>query len=230
MQVSIIIPTLNEAKNIEQLVPYLQENSGDALVEVIVVDAPKSEDGTAQVATKLGAKVVKCDQCCRAVQLNLGAVHAQTGLLYFVHADVLPPASYLLDIQSAIDDGKEWGFFSYQFNTNKLLLKLNAFYTKFDGMFAGGGDQTLFIKKATFEQLGGFDETYRIMEDFEFTQRARARKLPFTIIRNDVIVSARKYQSNAYWKVNLVNLWMFLLFWSGASQEKMIRTYRKWLK
>lgn len=230
IKVSIIIPTLNEVKNIKILIPYLFKHGGTALTEIIVVDAFKSKDGTAEVAAQLGATVIKSKQCCRAVQLNEGAAYARSALLYFVHADVLPPTTYLSDLQHAIEAGKQWGFFSYRFKKPHTLLKINAYYTRFDGLFAGGGDQTLFILKSAFDELGGFDESYRIMEDFEFTKRAKAARLPFKIIKNDVKVSARKYTSNSYLRVNLVNLWMFILFWQGAPQEKMIRIYQRWLK
>lgn len=229
MLLSIVIPTLNEEKNIATLVPYLIQHGGQGNIEVIVVDAVKSVDNGDKVAKNYGARVIKSEICRRSVQLNLGAQQAQGDILYFVHADVIPTKTYYEDITKAIQNDKDWGFFSYRFNTNNWLLRINSYYTRFDGLFAGGGDQTLFIKKDIFHQIGRFDEDYKIMEDFELTRRLKAQKIPFQIIKNDVIVSARKYEKNNYVKVNLVNFWVFMLFLSGIPQDKIIQIYKKWI-
>ncbi len=229
MLLSIVIPTLNEEKNIATLVPYLWQYGGQGNVEIIIVDAVKSKDNGDKIAQHHGAKVIKSEVCCRAVQLNLGAQHAQGDILYFIHADVIPTKTYYEDIIKAIQKGKDWGFFSYQFNSKKWLLRFNAYYTRFNGLFSGGGDQTLFIKKSIFHQIGRFREDYKIMEDFELTRRLKAQQFPFCIIKKDVIVSARKYEKNNYFKVNLVNFWVFLLFLRGDSQDKIIQIYKKWI-
>ncbi len=229
MLLSIVIPTLNEEENITTLVPYLWQYGHRGNTEIIVVDAVKSTDNGCKVAEYCGAKVIKSEICCRAVQLNLGAQQAQGEILYFIHADVIPPETYYKDIIKAVQKGKDWGFFSYQFNSKKWLLKLNAYYTRFNGLFSGGGDQTLFIKKNIFNQVNGFREDYKIMEDFELTRRLKAQQFPFCIIKNDVLISARKYDKNSYIKVNLVNFWVFMLFLRGCAQDKIIQVYKKWI-
>ena len=60
-----------------------------------------------------------------------------------------------------------------------------------------GGDQTLFITRALFAQLGGFNERFVVMEDFEIIQRIR-RQARFLIVPQDVLVSARKYETNGW--------------------------------
>lgn len=229
LQLSIVIPTLNEAKNIRQLIPYLQKQSNAGRIEIIVVDAAASQDGTDIIATQLHAKVVKCAACSRAKQLNLGAKAAKADLLYFVHADVLPPPNYFTLVMDAFNKGNQWGFFSFQFDSQKWYLKINSFFTRFDGLFAGGGDQTLFIQKSLFEQMNGYNPDCKIMEDFELVKRLKRTKRNYCIIKRDVIVSARKYNQNSYIRVNMVNLYMFILFWLNVPQDKMIQTYRRLL-
>jgi GT2 family glycosyltransferase len=163
--------------------------------------------------------------------MNLGAQHALGEVLVFLHADVWPPMQFLRDIATAIDRGKEAGFFSYKFNSTSKLLQLNASFTKRDGLFTGGGDQCLFIKRNVFNKLGGFDEEQVLMEDFEFFKRMKKNKVSYTIIDNALVVSARKYEHNSYIRVNLSNLLLLSLFKLGYPplglkqlHNKLIRT------
>ncbi|HMQ47023.1 MAG TPA: TIGR04283 family arsenosugar biosynthesis glycosyltransferase [Saprospiraceae bacterium] len=229
MKLSIIIPTLNEAERISQLLLHFKTHLPADEGEIIVVNAPKTTDRTGELAKLHGATVITADQSCRATQMNCGARYASGTVLYFVHADVLPPPSFYQDISKAIEQKADFGWFSYRFDSTHPLLRYNARYTKKDGFFAGGGDQTLFIKKKIFEQMGGFREDYLIMEDFELTKRLKKKGYFLHIIPNDAQVSARKYERNSYFKVNLVNLLMFVLFWLKCPQPIMVKTYRSLL-
>jgi hypothetical protein len=92
-----------------------------------------------------------------------------------------------------------------------------------------GGDQTLFVKRTDFNTLGGYDARLRIMEEYDFMRKAR-RELKFKIIPKDVVVSARKYEENSYFRVNLANLVVFVFYNWGASQERLMKLYKKLLK
>jgi len=58
--VSIVIPTLNEAKNIKWIIPAIRKVMRGYHYEIIVVDG-RSEDGTARVARSLGCRVISGD-------------------------------------------------------------------------------------------------------------------------------------------------------------------------
>ena len=116
LQTSIIIPTLNEAEHIERLVLYLKKHGGAAVQEILVIDGG-STDNTQRLAEMAGARVVCAkDNRGRAKQLNIGAQAAQGELLYFVHADTLPPKSYMHDIQEALREGYSIGCFRFKFS------------------------------------------------------------------------------------------------------------------
>ncbi len=102
--------------------------------------------------------------------------------------------------------------------------KGNSFFTRFKVLWCRGGDQTLFIDKATFDQNSGFNEKYVIMEDFEFIQRLW-NKHPFKIIPKSVSVSARKYELNGYFKVNLANLKLYRMFKKGCNPAILKKKY-----
>lgn len=227
MDISIIIPTYNEAAQIEHLIHHLQEHTA---APIIIANSPNTTDNTAALALAAGAKVVGCPKPGRACQMNYAAEQTTAAVLYFVHADTLPPSTFLEDIRQAIAEGYDLGYFSYQFVSDKLLLKINSYCTRYDGLFAGGGDQTLFIKRQAFEQIDGFRSEMKLMEDFDLVKRAKALGLQHCLIPHDALVSARKYDNNSWLRVNLVNLWVFLLFYCGVSSEQLCQTYRRLLR
>jgi rSAM/selenodomain-associated transferase 2 len=225
MTLSIIIPTYNEAGNIARLVAELHRYAPQA--QVLIVDA-NSPDGTAEVARQAGATVLLAPQPGRAAQMNHGAAHATGELLYFVHADVRPHPDFGATITRAVADGYAAGCFRFQFDSPHPLLRINSYGTRFEGIMSRGGDQTLFITQALFGQLGGFDERFVIMEDFEIIQRIR-RVARFFIAPHAVTVSARKYETNSWLRVQVANLTAFSLFFLKASPIKIARTYKAML-
>ncbi|MGE0566437.1 MAG: TIGR04283 family arsenosugar biosynthesis glycosyltransferase [Bacteroidia bacterium] len=229
MKISIVIPTLNEASNIKKLVKHLFKHGGSDLHQVIVSDAGSS-DKTEQVAKEAGAIVVYSEVRGRAFQMNAGAKIATGDILYFVHADAIPPTEFVLDIKKAISQNKKAGCFRFRFDSNRKLLAANAYCTRFNGIFSGGGDQSLFVEKKLFDALGGFDENHVIMEDFDLVNRLRKAGHHLYIVPKEVTVSARKYDNNNYMRVNLSNLLVFSLYKIGVKPAKLARLYKKLIK
>jgi len=219
LKISVIIPTLNEAENLRILLPLLFSNNNKEVIEVIVADAD-STDQTRLVSEQLGGKYVLCSLKSRAAQMNAAAKISIGEVLYFVHADTRPLPGFTEDIKSSISNGHLAGCYRYQFDSDNYLLKINSWFTRFNGLFSGGGDQTLFIKKTFFEDLNGFDEAYTIMEDFDLVRRIRV-KTEFRIIPKSIKVSARKYENNSWLRVQLANLAVFIYFLSNKQPSKI---------
>jgi rSAM/selenodomain-associated transferase 2 len=226
--ISIVIPTYNEAENISRLVHYLKEQDKQKFLEIIVSDSG-SADTTVESAIKAGARAVQSPQKGRAAQMNYGASFASGDTLYFIHADTLPPASFIIDIKKAIADGYGFGRYRTLFDSKKMSLKVNAFFTRFDLFICYGGDQTLFIKKELFNSIGGFTDSMLIMEDYEIIERAK-RKAKYKIMQKDALVSARKYETNNWLTVQTANYRIIRMYKKGASQMDMIKKYKTLLK
>lgn len=227
MKLSIIVPVLNEARNLVEMMPFFLNHKQKNKFEVIVVDGG-SEDESFQIAKNLGVRILQSKERSRACQMNLGACQASGNILYFVHADTRVLPSFFTDITTVLDSGVASGCFAYSFNSNNWLLKVNSWFTQFNGLLSGGGDQTLFVKREVFEALGGFDESYCIMEDFDIVRRLK-KKYRFKVIPKKITVSARKYESNSWLRVQLVNLLMIVLFHFKMSPIRLKRLYSRLL-
>ncbi len=226
-RISIIIPAYQEADNLRTLLPYLYTHGGPHLAEVIVSDGG-STDQTLAVAQAAGATALVSPRRGRGAQLNFGACHAQGDLLYFVHADARPPTSFVADLYEALAAGYPMGCYRFRFDSRRWLLRINAYFTRFDRLMCRGGDQTLFVTRPLFDHLGGYRDDFLIMEDYDIIVRAR-RQVSFRIIPKNVVVSARKYETNSYLRVNLANLTIFMMYFGKCPQPLIARTYKKLL-
>ena len=201
---------------------------GSTRVEIIVADGG-SDDNTAIVAENAGAKVVRLNHPSRPKQLNKGAAYASANLLYFVHADTLPPKDYANQVLNAIEAGCQFGSFRFRFDRNNGMLRLNSYCTRFPVMIFRGGDQSLFIQKSLFEKINGYDEEHIVMEDYDIIRRGK-KFSDFTLLQDDVEVSARKYRENSYLRVNWANFIVFSLYYCGVKPRKLLSIYTKLIK
>ncbi|WKN40965.1 TIGR04283 family arsenosugar biosynthesis glycosyltransferase [Tunicatimonas pelagia] len=225
MKISVIIPTYNEAENIGGLVHHLLNNRNRFLAEVIVCDGGSPDDTVAK-AEAAGANVLHSPQKGRATQMNHAASQARGDVLYFVHADTLPPQNYLRNISNYVQQGYTSGSYRSHFEDEHPLLKINEFFTRFNWITCRGGDQTLFVTRCHFEQLGGYDEYYTVMEDFDFIRRSR-KTGKFVVMPDATLISARKYRDNHYLRVNVANGIVFLMYRLGFSPGTLLNTYKK---
>jgi rSAM/selenodomain-associated transferase 2 len=229
MKISVIIPTLNEAANIGRLIRYLMQHSNPLLSEIIVSDGGSTDD-TEGCARASGCIFTRAPKRGRAAQMNHAVRFAKGDVLYFIHADALPPESYLIDIQMAIESEQYlMGCYRFEFDSPKILLKINAFCTRFRALWCRGGDQTLFVTRSIFNALNGYREDFVIMEEYDFIQRAYHKNYSFKIIPKTVLISARKYETNSYWQVQWANFTVFNMYLRGAPQQRLADTYKQML-
>lgn len=224
MRLSIIIPTINEAPRIVDLISYLQIHGGPVAPEIIVVDGGSSDD-TVALANRQRARVLRSPHRQRAYQMNLGAAAAMGDVLYFLHADTFPPRNYVQAIDHAVKEGSQAGCFRLAFDWNHWFLRLQAWFTRYDWDGFHYGDQSLFILKSDFTGLGGFDESLDIMEDYQMVRRLK-QNLYFTVLPAAVRTSARRYRQVGVYKLQLIYYLIFLMFRFGFSQRQLWKVYR----
>jgi rSAM/selenodomain-associated transferase 2 len=224
LKTSIIVPMLNEATALPDLLEHLLPLKRCG-VEVTLVDGG-SEDGSAAIASCAGFAVVRAERG-RARQMNAGAAAASGDVLLFLHADTRLPDGAIELIDAALADGRHlWGRFDVEFDVRTWTMDATAFLMNLRSRLSGiaTGDQALFMTRAAFDAVGGFPDQ-PLMEDVEITSRLRRRSRP-SCIRRPVLTSARRWQSRGPWRTILLMWRLRLAYWFGASPADLARQYR----
>lgn len=220
--VSIIIPVVNEEKNIEKTLTQFNGLKGDK--EIIVVDGGSS-DNTKEIAERF-AKVV-CSEKGRANQMNKGAEKANGDILWFVHSDSVIKENSIEEIQLAIYEGSVGGGFSLEFyDYNTLFMKYISVTSNLRGKYLGlyFGDQGIFVKRDVFERLGGYPRQ-DIMEDWEFSlAMKKAGKLK--LISTPIGTSARRFKKGGQLRTHLLMHKIKLLYLLGTPTDKLVKIYK----
>lgn len=227
--ITVIIPTYNEAAHIRSTIEALWRNDVAGLIGEIIVSDGGSSDHTVAIARSEGLTVVSSPKKGRAAQMNYGARIAKGNLLYFLHADTVPPPGFTTDIAQAVRKGFQAGCYRLQFDHKHWFLKANCWFTRFDVDTIRFGDQSLFVTKELFGQLGGFCEAHFVLEDQHIIKRLK-KVTPFKVLPKAVVTSARKYLDNGIFRTQGIFFLIYLMYRAGCSQQTLLTTYRRLIR
>ena len=228
---SIIIPVLNEAENIASLLTHLLNVSSEGNIsEIIVVDGG-SDDDTQEIVSTFGNEsttsvILFSSHKGRAKQMNAGAKIATGSIFYFLHANSFPPSNYDALIISEVKNDNPAGCFRMKFDSEHLWLRLAGWLTKFKSRACRGGDQSQFITRKLFEEIGGYVESYTIYEDYILISELYKRK-SFVVIPAWLTTSARLYERKGVWKLQYHFLTIHIKKFFGASADDLYNYYVK---
>ena len=222
MFVSIIVPTLNEQAHILATLNGLQQLSGDK--EILVVDGGSS-DATVSLARSRGVTVLEAPKG-RGPQLHAGAVKASGSVLWFVHADTIPPAGALHEIEGALEDESVvGGNFGLRFDgSSRAARQLTAIYPLLRLLGLCYGDSGIFIRKRAYQEIGGF-RALALFEDLDLLRRLR-RAGRFAHLPCSIVTSSRRFEQRNFGLVWLHWTTLQVLYWCGVSPNLLARWYR----
>ncbi|MGF1496239.1 MAG: TIGR04283 family arsenosugar biosynthesis glycosyltransferase [Elainellaceae cyanobacterium] len=243
-QISIIIPTLNEASIIARTL--IRVRSLHPLPhEVILVDGG-SRDETVAIAQReldrlpIQTCLLQMPQPGRAVQMNQGAEIATGEILCFLHADTLVPDDLVTVIVQTLQEPAcvGGGFISLMTGTTgvrwwfSLLNFLKTYYTPLifrPHLFLQGlrllfGDQVMFCRCRDFWDCGGFNPAMPLLEDAELCLRLVQRG-QLRLVNRVVESSDRRVARWGFFKANFIYAYVGYLWGMGVSATRLKRFY-----
>lgn len=221
--ISIIIPTLDEARVIAALLAQLEPLRNGC--EIVFVDGGSS-DGTREAILDAGFRLVDAPRG-RGTQLNAGARASSGEILFFLHADSALPPDPLGEIRRAMH-GHRVGCFGVRFEPSSLLMLCCRLLSNFRCyvrriMF---GDQGIFIDRDLFFEVGGFPDL-PLMEDYQFSLDLRARGFRPAPTRRRIATSSRRYGTTPASRIKTMLLMGRLrrMYREGTPVEEIARVY-----
>jgi rSAM/selenodomain-associated transferase 2 len=220
-RISVIVPTLNEARLLGATLGALAAIPG--VLEIIVVDGG-SLDKTAAVARAHGVRLLHAPRG-RGIQLHAGALAAHGDILWFVHADMQPPADASHQIEAALlRSSVKAGCFSVRFDSLSAQARFLAWlYARLRRFGLCYGDATLFVRRGDYQNVRGF-RPFPLFEDVDLVRRLK-RRGRFVCLPSQVIASSRRFEGSSF--VLTLMGWMVLqfLFWLGVPPHHLARLY-----
>ena len=219
---SIIVPALNEAGCIRELLRQLQALRAQGH-EVIVVDGG-SCDATVALAQPLVDQLLPAP-AGRALQMNIGAQAARGRVLWFVHADTRVPETAAQVIIESVAHAAGWGRFDVRLSGDRLLLRLVERMMNWRSRFTGiaTGDQGIFVTRELFERVGGF-AALPLMEDIDLSSRLKREQRPLCL-RATLTSSSRRWEQKGIVRT-IALMWVLrLAYFLGVPPARLAMHY-----
>lgn len=226
MNISVIIPTLNEEFSIAKTLDALSRLVN--IAEIIIVDGGSS-DKTIEIVEDYKSskelKIIKTLDANRGKQLNEGTKHAAGDVFWFVHADTRPVQGCGKQIKELMRyEQIVGGNFKILFDgKGKWSHFLTWLYPQLRSIGLLYGDSAFFVRRETYEKVGGFRDL-PLFEDVDLHKRL-LKKGQFVYVDLPVITSSRRFENRSF-------LWTFLrwsvfqgLYWFGVPPRLLAKRY-----
>jgi glycosyltransferase involved in cell wall biosynthesis len=162
MNVSVVVPTLDEIDNLPNCLDHLspQLAPGD---EVVIVDGG-SEDSTRNVALDYGCVLVEADGFGIGTARAIGVEVAQNEIIVSTDADALPPEGWLDRIKGHFESNEDlvvlWGNIE-----DRNGAPIRSLVGKFSTLARGASGNNTAFRKSAYEQLEHGYPDVSFMED-----------------------------------------------------------------
>jgi len=180
-KVTVVVPAYNES---EFIIPTLKSliNQTYNEFELIVVDN-NSDDDTAEVAKRYGARVILEKKKGVAAARQAGFMAARGEIILSTDADSVIPENWIERIVLRYDKNKKLvGFgglsllYSGAVTARAAGRYLFPLFWRIDKILSGGWNMAGFnmsVRKKAFEEIGGFDISLKMGEDIDLSQKLR---------------------------------------------------------
>jgi rSAM/selenodomain-associated transferase 2 len=222
-KISIIMPVLNEAKNLRDTLSQLTLSEKE---ELIIVDGGSTDDSLS-IAREFTDKVFQT-RSGRARVMNFGAAKAKGDILLFLHADCILPDNGFHAVRQAMRDRSiAAGAFFLNIAHRGLSFRIieRAANIRSRATSLLYGDQGIFLRKDIFDRIGGFSDI-PLMEDIEISGRLK-KEGNLIFINPPITASPRRWLSEGIIYTTLRDWTIaFLYTFFKVSPAKLTTYYR----
>ncbi len=227
--ISIIIPVLNEESSIVRLLEHLLNNARNSTaLELIVVDGGSKDETLSKIEEFNSAvnKIVKVihSEKGRGKQLHNGSKVATKEILYFLHADSYPPKNYDQLIIEAVQKGHPAGCFRMKFKSWHPWLIIIGWFTRFSWKASRGGDQSQYITRELYDEIGGYNTEIPIYEDYDLIAKLYDRD-QYYVIPEWLKTSARRYHEKGVLRLQWFYITIYWRKYRGATIDELYEYY-----
>ncbi|MBI2080654.1 MAG: glycosyltransferase family 2 protein [candidate division NC10 bacterium] len=224
-RISIVIPARSDAAALGETLAALDRLAGREAAEVLVCAAGDPAGVEPAVAGR--ARLLWPTGSTRAALLDAGGSAARGEVLFFLHADSVPPENAFALIANALSDPNVvGGAFEHCFAEpgwslraisaiNRLRYRLTRNYY---------GDQGIFVRAATFRRMGGY-RGLGVMEDLDFSRRLK-RVGRTVLIRVPLRTSGRRFLARGPWRTFFFIVWLLLLYTLRRDTQRYAERWR----
>ncbi len=221
--VSVIIPVVADNEALTRLLNRLYSLEGPP-DEIVIVDGGASSS-CRSLARQFSCIYVSARRG-RGHQLHAGALRASGDILWFLHADAVPPVNAIALIRAQHTDSSAGGYFGFRFTGNTAwhkatLARLINLRARFGIPY---GDQGLFAAKAAYDAVGGFADV-PLFEEVQLV-RALRRQGSFACMPAEIGVSPRRWERDGWVWRTLSNRLLALGYAIGISPHRLARRYQ----
>ncbi|MDH5637289.1 MAG: TIGR04283 family arsenosugar biosynthesis glycosyltransferase [Nitrospinota bacterium] len=217
--ISIIVPALSES-GLESIATTFNNEPGVELVFALCIDDPSTHapEGCVSVRAPRG----------RASQMNAGAKASSGDILIFLHADTrIPPESLELVRGALARPGVTAGAYLLRVEGEGLWRQFLSAGANVRSRYLGlpFGDQAIFITRAVFQKIGGYEEV-PILEDVRLIEEA-ARIGKIVILPVHAATSPRRWEERGIVATTLRHWGIMIAYKMGASPRRLARWFTR---
>lgn len=227
MKLSIIIPTFNEAPNINKTIDALWQRATVPPFEIIVVDCG-STDGTLEAIRSPQVVTVRNPRLAgkKWQSLCLGANISQGDVLLFLDADTLVPYYYdsaidnTLTRQDVVGGAFEFSFDKFSYSLMCITLVNRIRYRVCKRFY---GDQAIFVRKKDYVNAGGWPN--RSLLEAAYLCKNLQKYGRLSLVNSSVVTSSRRFTEGGIWKVFIHDMKIWGMDLLGMDVEKYGEAY-----
>lgn len=191
-------------------------------LEIVVADGG-STDGTLD-GLPSRIRVVRVGRG-RGVQQAAGAAVATGEVLWFLHADTVPPVTARAEIEAMLaSERMVGGYFAVEFDGGgQAAQTVTRIYGILGRMGLCYGDCGIFVRRSAYEASGGF-RALDLFEDLDLLRRLR-RLGRMGRVATPLVTSSRRFAQRSL--PSMLAQWagLQILYWLGVSPNWLARRY-----